>query len=114
MPENIGQHVAQQIAEAIKAGKAIIFGADIPDNEYIEIRWSQYGLVDTNEIAVVVTCGSKTFAAVDSSRLDVPVMADRIWGMDVFDVELAADLGDKLWESYSTELLQEVHRNSGS
>ena len=108
MKKNIGPHVVEQIAELIKAGKAIVFGKVVPDNQYKEVSWSQYGLIDTNEIAVVVTCGSKSYAARAKSRLIVPAMAERVWGMDTLDVTLAFELGDKLWENYSDELIREA------
>src|SRR5271169_1237369 len=108
MAEQMGQHIAQIITKAIKAGKVISFGVDIADNQYKEIRWSQYGLIDTNEIAVMVTCGGKSFAASAPSRLVAPPMADRAWGMDVLDEALVFELGDKLWENFSEQLLKEV------
>lgn len=108
MKEDMGQHVAAQITELLKANKAIIFDNDIPDNQYSEIHWSQYGLTETNEIAVKVTCGSKAFAARARSMLAIPAMADRGWGMDAIDEKLAFELADKLWESFSDALLHEV------
>jgi len=108
MTEDTGQHVVAQITELLKASKVIFFGIDIPDNQYSEILWSQYGLTETNEIAVKVTCGSKAFAAKARSRLQTPAIADRVWGMDVLDETLAFELCDKLWERFSAELIHEV------
>jgi hypothetical protein len=109
MKEKIGQHVVAQVNELIKSGKAIVFGSDIPDNEYSEINWSQYGLIDTNEIVVIVRCGGKAFAARDQSRLVIPAMDDRVYGMDSSDEALAFELGEKLWRVFSDELIKEVH-----
>lgn len=108
MNEDIGQHVVGQVVDLIAAGKVISYGVDIPDNQYSKVLWSQYGLMDTNEIAVLVRCGSKVFGARAPSGLIVPPMADRIWGVDVSDQALAFELGDKLWEAYSQELIQEA------
>ncbi len=108
MIKDMGEHVVAQITELLKANKAIIYGTDFPDNEYAEIKWSQYGLTETNEIAVMVKCGSRAFAARARSMLEIPVMADRVWGMDVSDRELAFKLADRLWASFSDQLLQEV------
>lgn len=108
MTEDIGQHVVAQITELRKAKKVIVFGIDIPNNQYSEIRWSQYGLTETNEIAVMVTCGSKAFAAKAQSMLAIPAMADRVWGLDVLDEKQAFELADKLWASFSDELIHEV------
>lgn len=115
MTKDIGQHVVAQVTELIKSGKAIVFGSNIPDNEYSEVSWSQYGLIDTNEIAVIVMCGSKAFAARAQSRLVIPAMAERVYGMDPLDEALAFELGDKLWTVFSEELIQEVSlmRRSG-
>lgn len=108
MKKNIGEHVAAQITELLKAKEVIVYGTDMPDNEYSEIRWSQYGLIETNEVAVMARCGNKTFAAKTRSRLEMPAMADRVWGMDVLDRELSFRLADKLWEKFSSELIREV------
>ena len=108
MGKNIGKHVVAEINELLKAKKVIVYGTDMPDNQYSEIRWSQYGLTETNEIAVMVTCGSKAFAAKAQSALQMPVMADRVWGMDVLDEKLAFELADKLWASFSDELIHEA------
>ncbi|HWR59154.1 MAG TPA: hypothetical protein VN328_09725 [Thermodesulfovibrionales bacterium] len=106
--KNIGKHVVEEIKRLLKANKAIVFGADFADNEYSEIRWSQYGLIENNEVAVMVTCGSKAFAAKAQSALQMPAMADRVWGMDALDEYLASKLGEKLWKSFSDELVREV------
>jgi hypothetical protein len=108
MTEEIGQQVVAQITKLLKEGKVIVFEKDIPDNQYPEILWSTYGLTQTNEIAVLVTCGSKTFAAKAKSRLIMPAMADRVLGIDTLDATHAFELGDKLWERFSDGLVQEV------
>jgi len=104
---DIGEHVAAVIIDLVKAGKVMPYGVDVPDNEYIEIRWSQYGLIDTNEIAILVSNGNKAFAAKAQSGLIVPPMAERVWGMDVLDQEIAFELGEKLRERFSHELMAE-------
>ncbi len=106
--KNTGKHVAEEIKRLVKANKVIVFGTDLPENQYSEIRWSQYGIIETNEIAVMVKCGSKAFAAKAKSKLAMPQMAERVWGMDVLDEELAFKLADNLWESSSGELIREA------
>ncbi len=108
MTKDMGKHIVEQITELLKAKKAIVYGEDLQDNQYSEIRWSQYGLIETNEIAVMVTCGGKAFAAKASSPLQMPPMTDRVWGTDVLDRELSFELGDKLWEKFSSELVREA------
>ncbi len=112
MAKDIGEHVAEQIADLIKAKKAIVYGENFPDNQYSEVLWSQYGLIETNEIAVMVKCGAKVFAARARSPLEMPPMADRVWGMDVLDRALSFRLADELWKRFSSELIREaeLHR----
>ncbi len=108
MKKNIGQHVVKEINDLLKVNKVIVYGTDMSDNEYSEIHWSQYGLIETNEVAVMVKCGSKAFAAKVRSALEVPPMADRIFGMDVLDRELSFKLADKIWERFAEELIREA------
>ncbi len=108
MTENMGEHVVTEIAELIREKKAIVYGEDFQDNQYSEIRWSQYGLIETNEIAVMAKCGAKAFAARARSPLQAPPMADRVFGMDVLDRELSFALADKIWERFSGELIREA------
>ncbi len=108
MTKDMGKHVVGQITELLKTKKVIVYGKDFPDDQYSEIRWSQYGLIGTNEIAVVVKCGAKVFAAKARSPLEMPPMADRVWGMDVLDRGLSFRLADELWEKFSSELIREV------
>jgi hypothetical protein len=103
---DIGEHIAALIIDLVEAGRVVPYGVDVPDNEYDEICWSQYGLIDTNEIAVLVRNGNKVFGAKAQSGLIVPPMADRVWGMDVLDQEIAFELGEKLWARFSEELVQ--------
>jgi hypothetical protein len=108
MGKNIGERIVEEITEHLKTKKVIVYGKDLPDNQYGEIRWSQYGLIETNEIAVMVKCGTKAFAAKAGSPLQMPPLADRIWGMDVLDRELSFKLADRIWEMFSDELIREA------
>jgi hypothetical protein len=108
MEENIGEGVVEEITELLKAKRVIVYGEDLPDNQYSEIRWSQYGLIEINEIAVMAKCGTKAFAAKAGSPLRMPPLADRIWGMDVLDRELSFKLADRIWEMFSDELIREA------
>lgn len=108
MTNDIGKHVVEQITELLRTKKVIIYGEDFPDNQYSEIRWSQYGLTETNEIAVMVKCGAIAIAAKARSPLLTPAMVDRVWGMDVLDRQLSFKLADKIWESFSDELIREA------
>jgi hypothetical protein len=88
----------------IARGEVIQQANDRPDREYPLIRWSQYGVVPTNEVAVTVHCSALAFFAMAPSRLLFPAMADRIFGSDVLDIGLGAELADALWHLHGAEL----------
>jgi hypothetical protein len=81
-----------------------------PDKQYPEVTWDQYGIVPTNEVAVVGRCGSAGYYAKAPSYLLVPGMADRIFGTDVADQHLGHELADRLWERHGAELIAQANR----
>jgi hypothetical protein len=80
------------------------------DKQYPEVTWDQYGIVPTNEVAVVGRCGSAVYFAKAPSYLLVPGMADRIFGTDVADQQLGHELADRLWERHGAELIVQAMR----
>ena len=68
------------------------------------MKCSIYGVPKTNELFVRIANGKISFVAVAPSPLEFPVMADRIFGMDVADHAVAFGLADKLWEQHRAEL----------
>lgn len=92
------------INAAIEQKRAIPYGVDMPDKEMPQVLWSQYGLIDTNEIAVIVRCGTEVHALKAPSELIHPSMADRIFGIDSIDAELSGRLADELWSKFSGPL----------
>lgn len=53
----------------------------------------------TMEIAVVVQVGQRRLALDEPSPLLTPSMADRIFGIDIADQQLAMELTDRLWRT---------------
>ncbi|WP_370305543.1 hypothetical protein [Sinimarinibacterium flocculans] len=88
----------------IARGEVIPQVQNQPDREYPEIRWHQYGVVPTNEVAVTASCGPIAVFALASSGLVFPVMADRIFGTDVMDIQLGQELAEALWRRHGVEL----------
>lgn len=93
-----------QLERHIGRGEVIRQVQDQPDKEFPTVRWCQYGIVPTNEVAVTASSGPIAFFALAPSRLAYPVMADRIFGADVLDLQLGQELADTLWVRYGTEL----------
>ncbi|TXH04467.1 MAG: hypothetical protein E6R07_07310 [Nevskiaceae bacterium] len=87
--------------------------ADQPDRDFAEVTWSQYGVVATDEIAVTARCGPLAYFCKAPSYLTYPVMADRIFGTDVRDVQLGLELADHLWVIYGDELAAQARRIRG-
>lgn len=97
-----------RIEKAIKQSDTIIFDEEISDKDYPEIKWSIYGLSNSNEIAVKVYVGALSFYIAEKSQLISPPMNDRMFGLDVSDQQLAAQLSNNLWEKHQKELLAEL------
>lgn len=78
----------------------------MPDREYPQITCSIYGVPKTNELFVRLTNRCISFVAATDSPLSFPAMADRVFGIDVADAQVAFGLAEKLWEEHRSELLQ--------
>jgi len=99
------KNVATMVRAAVQSKQAITFGPPAEDKEHPEITWQCYGLIPSNEIAVIARCGDVEIGACRKSPLLVPVMADRIFGMDVADEEVAMRLSEEIWSSHAEQLL---------
>jgi hypothetical protein len=102
---NLERHIAH--------GEAIPQAESCPDKQFPEVTWDQYGIVPTNEVVVVASCGPVRFFASAPSLLLVPVMADRIFGTDVADQLLGHELGDALWERHAAALIAQAMGQRG-
>jgi hypothetical protein len=97
--------VAVQLDRYVRSNACIVYHENLPDPEYPEVKCSIYGVPKTNELFVRIWKGSVSFVAAVPSPLEFPVMADRIFGMDVADHAVAFGLADQLWEQHRSELL---------
>jgi hypothetical protein len=100
-----GASPAQRLQAFLAAKQLIVFEDDIRDKEYPYIRCSMWGAIPTNELFVRLTNGEVTFVDCVPSPLEVPVMADRMFGMDVFDAQAAGALADAMWERHKHQLI---------
>lgn len=110
---HIGPLAGSDLEAHIARDEVIPQGAAGPDKEYPEVTWCQFGIVPTIEVAVVARCGALAFFAKAPSWLVVPVMADRVFGTDVADIQLGQDLADHLWDRHGAELIAEAMRQRG-
>jgi hypothetical protein len=98
--------VVTQVDNAQLLGRAIQFCEESPDNEHPEIKWQIFGLVDTNEVAVIAKCGEFKIGISEQSWLLHPSMADRIFGIDEADLQLSHKLTHDLWAANSSHLVE--------
>ena len=101
---------AQESAEArlarlLRANACIVYHDNLPDRDYPDVTCSIYGAPKTNELFVRISKGRASFVAVARSPVEFPVMADRIFGLDVADHAMAFGLADRLWEEHRRELM---------
>lgn len=97
---------AARLEQYLRAHACIPYEENLPDREFPRIKCSIYGVPKTNELFVRLTNGILSFVAVTPSPLVSPAMADRIFGIDAADAQVAFGLADKLWEDHREELLQ--------
>lgn len=112
-PVHMGPLAGSALEAHIARDEVIRQGAAGPDKEYPQVTWCQYGIVPTIEVAVVASCGPLAYFAKAPSWLVVPVMADRIFGTDVVDLQLGQELADQLWERHGPELIAQAMRLRG-
>ena len=110
MTSEVGPDQAARILTAHRAHNAIRFHDGFADKDVPEVSWSTYGLIETNEVGVIVQCGRLCFGALAHSSLVHPAMADRLFGIDVADEQLALKLSEELWAAFSSELTEEADR----
>jgi hypothetical protein len=99
-----------RLRHARETDQAIQYCEESPDDEYPEIKWQFFGLVETNEIVTIARCGDFAVAASRPSPLLYPAMVDRIFGIDVSDYDVAMALSIEIWENHQQELLSALAR----
>ena len=97
--------VVAAVRKALESNQAITFGPPAEDKEHPQITWQCYGLIATNEIAVIARCQELEIGACQESTLLYPVMAERVFGMDLNDEELAFRMADEIWAQHGERLL---------
>jgi hypothetical protein len=105
-PPNGEPSPATRLEHYLRAHACIPYEENMPEREYPHITCSIYGVPKTNELFVRLTNGCVSFVAVTLSTLFAPAMADRVFGMDVADAQVAFGLAEKLWEKHREELLR--------
>ncbi|HWA84997.1 MAG TPA: hypothetical protein VG710_02145 [Opitutus sp.] len=90
----------------LRAKACIPYEEDLPDREFPHVTCSIYGVPKTNELFVRLSNGTVSFVSVTNSPVEYPQMADRIFGIDVEDAQVAFHLADQLWEKHRGELLR--------
>ncbi len=95
----------QRLQRLLQSNGCIVYHNELPDPEYPNVKCSIYGASKTNELFVRLTNGAVAFVAVAPSPVLFPVMADRIFGLDVLDHAVAFELADLLWEAHRGELI---------
>ncbi|PTY04254.1 hypothetical protein DB347_20370 [Opitutaceae bacterium EW11] len=104
-PPNDATSPAARLEQHLRSKSCIAYEENLKDREYPFVTCSIYGAPKTNELFVRLTNGQISFVDVTQSPLLYPAMADRIFGMDVADSQVAFGLAEKLWEKHRDELL---------
>jgi hypothetical protein len=92
------------LEDIVHSNRVIRFYADCPDKEFPGITWSCYGAIDTGEVIVRGKKGLLEYYHSAPSPVIWPPMADRRFGIDARDDELAHQLGDELWREVGVHL----------
>jgi hypothetical protein len=100
------ESAAARLERLLRAKACIVYHENLPDREYSDVKCSIYGAPKTNELFVRISNGRIAFVAVTPSPLDFPVMADRLFGLDVLDHAVAFGLADQLWEQHREALIK--------
>jgi hypothetical protein len=96
---------AARLDHYLKANACIPYEENLKDREHPHITCSIFGVPKTNELFVRITNGTLSFVEVTPSPVAFPVMADRVFGIDVADAHAAFALAEKLWERHRDALL---------
>lgn len=96
---------AERLACLIGDRQVILFVENSEHREHPYIKLSVWGAIPTNELFIKLTNGVREIVTCAPSLLEYPPMADRLFGMDILDQELAAQLAEKTWELHKHELI---------
>jgi len=93
-----------RLERLLKSGCVIPYIMDNADREHPGVRWCVYGAPETNELFVSATNGPVVFVRAVASAVIVPPMCDRVFGIDVRDLQLAGDLTAIMWRDHRGQL----------
>ena len=96
---------SDRLAKLIAENQVIVFEAGFPDEEFPYVICSMWGAMPSNEIFVRLTNGVVSFVESVPSPLIFPTMADRVFGMDVVDSQVAVELADRMWAAHKRQLI---------
>jgi hypothetical protein len=105
---DVGEPTATRLSRLLQAKACIVYHEDLPDREFPAVLCSIYGAPKTNELFVKLTNGAITFVEAVESGVLFPPMADRIFGMDVLDHEIAFGLAERMWENHNVALTTKI------
>lgn len=108
-PPDPSESPTVRLERLLRENGCIIYHEDIPDREYPQVKCSIYGAPKSNELFVRLTSGTFSVVAVALSPLAYPVMADRVFGLDVADHAVAFGLADQLWDQHRAQLLAKLN-----
>lgn len=97
---------AVRLEAYITANQVLTFEPGFPDKEFPYIICSMWGVIPTNELFVRLSNGNVSFIDCVRSPLDVPTMADRVFGMDLEDANAAGALADRIWARHKHQLIR--------
>jgi len=96
---------AERLADLISRKLVIAFQSKLADKEYPYINCSIWGAIPRNELFVRLANGKESFVRSCRSELDFPVMADRVFGMDAVDANVAYKLAERMWKAHKSDLI---------
>lgn len=94
----------------VTSGRTIKF-FDSADKQYPQIKWTVWGALDTNEIIVRASAGTISVWRSAPSILLNPSMADRRFGIDIADSEVANRVSMEIWETESERLIKAINNS---
>ena len=90
--------------ETLKAAQQLIpYMEDVKDKEDPQVCWSVYGNPQTNEILVRLAGEKATLIGAKPTEVLFPAMADRVFGIDMADEQLAEAMSLDMYAKYKQE-----------
>lgn len=105
------QRAAHAIHSAAQNGRAVVYSKTL-DSKHNGITWTVYGLLDTNEIAVVASIDKFSVGITAESAILVPQIKDRpTIKLSRQDESVMTTLVGKLWDTCGESLVTRAHKD---